>query len=362
MRHRSSLLAAALVALAWPGFTHAGVVNPDISLIGQPVATWSDDPRDIRNYRRLNLSAGETEIVFDSALNPYARGFATLSLADGKADVEEAFFTILRGLPGGIEVKGGKYRVGFGKLNTAHPHTYPFVERFRVLKTFLPGEDSFNDAGVDVSGRIPVPGDIALTASADILQGDSFQNGDTTTTRGVARQHNAFLGRLTAFVPIGDRSGLELGTSASQGVNDVFADARTMLVGADAKLKLWTSDNANLLVQGEFIHRDLEGTSDTPGFTHLRTSGMYAFANYSWAMRYNAGLSYERYATLESVPSDQAVGAFAGLALMEETTWFRLAYEHFTPGQPAGAPAVTATNTVRLGIIFSMGPHKAHQF
>ena len=136
MRHRSSLLAAALVALAWPGFTHAGVVNPDISLIGQPVATWSDDPRDIRNYRRLNLSAGETEIVFDSALNPYARGFATLSLADGKADVEEAFFTILRGLPGGIEVKGGKYRVGFGKLNAAHYGQQHIT--FRRLGTSVP--------------------------------------------------------------------------------------------------------------------------------------------------------------------------------------------------------------------------------
>ncbi len=53
-------------------------------------------------------------------LNPYARGYFTLSLADGQTEVEEAYFSLLRGLPGDIQIKGSKYRVGFGKLNPAH--------------------------------------------------------------------------------------------------------------------------------------------------------------------------------------------------------------------------------------------------
>lgn len=371
MRHRMLLASVAtfgaLLALhAAPA--HAGVVNPDISLIGQPIVRWTDDPSDARAYRHLGFDVGETEIVFDSALNPYARGFATLSLSNGQANVEEAYFTILRGLPAGLEVKGGKYRVGFGKLNPAHPHTYPFVERFHVLGKFLPGDDSYDETGVNVSGRIPMPGDIALTASADILQGDSFQSAADSLPRGKTKAHNAYVSRLSAFIPIGDRSGLELGATGTQGVNDIYSGAKTTVVGGDAKLKLWVSDNANVLIQAEYLHEDREITGDTPIFGHWKPTGGYAFVNYSWAQRYNVGASFETSSSVNSSwSSDKSVGLFAGLALMEETTWFRLGFEHTTPGTgsiafDSGTASQSSINTIRLGIVYSMGPHKAHQF
>lgn len=367
MRHRM-LLASTLLLLVLPATAaFAGVVNPDISLIGQPIVRWTDDPSDTRAYRQLGFDVGETEIVFDSALNPYARGYATLSLASGKADVEEAYFTILRGLPAGLEIKGGKYRVGFGKLNAAHPHTYPFIERFHVLQKFLPGDDSYDETGVDVSGRIPAPGDVALTASADILQGDSFQSAADSAVVGKVKAHNAYVGRLSAFVPIGDRSGLELGASGTRGTNSLFSNAKTTIVGGDVKLKLWTSDNANVVIQAEYLHEDREFQLDTPDFGHWRPNGGYAFVNYSWAQRYNAGASFESSSSVTpGFSSDKSVGVYAGLALMEETTWFRLGFEHTTPGSAGIAfDAVTNTpsiNTIRLGIVYSMGPHKAHQF
>lgn len=373
MRHRMLLASVAVFGALLSLQTApacAGVVNPDISLIGQPIVRWTDDPSDARAYRQLGFDVGETEIVFDSALNPYARGYATLSLANGKADVEEAYFTILRGLPAGLEVKGGKYRVGFGKLNAAHPHTYPFIERFHVLAKFLPGDDSYDETGVNVSGRIPVPGDIALTASADILQGDSFESPGDSVGRSTARTkaHNAYVGRLSAFIPIGDRSGLELGASGTQGVNDIYSGAKTTVFGGDAKLKVYVSDNASLLIQAEYLHEDREVTEDTPIFGHWKPSGGYAFVNYSWAQRYNVGASFESSSsTTSGWTSDKSVGVFAGLALMEETTWFRLGFEHTTPSTgsiafESASSSQPTINTVRLGIVYSMGPHKAHQF
>ena len=152
----------------------AGVVNPDISVIGQPTLTWNDVAGNPAAKRPV-FDVGETEFVFDSALNPYARGFFTASLAKGQFDLEEGYFTLLRGLPGDIVLKGGKYRVGFGKLNPAHPHTYPFGERFDVLAAYLPGTEAFDETGVDISWRVPLPGTWAVTANADLLQGDSFR-------------------------------------------------------------------------------------------------------------------------------------------------------------------------------------------
>jgi hypothetical protein len=53
---------------------------------------------------------------------------------------------------------------------------------------------------------------------------------------------------------------------------------------------------------------------------------------------------------------DKSVKVFAGYAVLEESTLLRLAWEHYMPD---GGNAV---NTVSAQLLFSMGPHKPHQF
>ena len=375
---RAALFALALPSLLGIRSAHAGVVNPDISLIGQPVIRWTDDSSSVAR-KRPQFLLGETELVFDAALNPYAHGTAVFTFADGNADVEEAYFAMTRGLPLGLALKGGKYRVPFGKLNPAHPHTYPFADRFRVLAAYLPGEDGYADTGIELSERIPAPGDLALTASADWLSGDPFRRereplaGNDpifTTTAGdrAGEPRPAGLGRLSAFVPMGDRSGVELGADVLQGTNDVAAAARTTLWGADAKLKLWTAATSYLLLQGEFLHLDRDEAgwdSVRAAFTRdpLKRSGGYVFADYAFATRYDAGVSFETFERPSAAAErDQAFGAFAGLALLEESTVFRIGWEHFMPGATGGGHDPKAIDTLTLRVIYSMGPHKAHQF
>jgi hypothetical protein len=101
------------------GRARGGVVNPDISVLGQPFLRWTDDPLD-HSPRRVRIDQGEVEMVFDSYLNPYAKGYFVTSLTTGGLDLEEGYFTVLRGLPADLQLKGGKYRVNFGKLNPMH--------------------------------------------------------------------------------------------------------------------------------------------------------------------------------------------------------------------------------------------------
>ncbi len=375
---RGALPALALVLLLAAPRAHAGVVNPDISLIGQPVIRWTNDSTSAAR-KRPQFELGEVEVVLDAALNPYAHGTAVLTFGNGTADVEEAYFAMTRGLPLGLALKGGKYRVPFGKLNPAHPHTYPFTDRFHVLAAYLPGEDGYIDTGVELSERIPTPGDVALTASADWLSGDPFRlarfpvsaNDPLLTTAAGDRDAEprpAGLGRLSAFIPMGDRSGLELGADALEGTNDVAAAARTRLYGADLKLKLWTAATSYLLLQSELIHldRDQAGWDSTRAvYTRdaLQRTGGYVFADYAFATRYDAGVSYERFERpAPAGETDSAVGAFAGLALLEESTVFRVGWEHFMPGSAATNPNPQDVDTVTFRVIYSMGPHKAHQF
>ena len=175
--------------------------------------------------------------------------------------------------------------------------------------------------------------------------------------------------RLAAFAPVGDRSGLELGVSATQGTNNVAAAARTLVAGGDVKVKLWTSASAYLLVQGEFLQLardDARWDEPAAGYVLSKTkaSGGYVFADYNWAQRYNVGASFERHEQPSlGGESNSAVGLFAGLALMEETTAFRVDYRRLQPGRAVFAAAdPEAVNQFTMRVIFSMGPHKAHQF
>jgi hypothetical protein len=370
---------AVAVGLMLASAAVAGVINPNISVVGQPFVRWNDDVND-SNRKRAVFDVGETEFVYDDYLNPYARGFFTLALAEEGMELEEGFFSLLRGLPGGVALKGGKYRVGFGKLNPVHPHAYPFSERFRVLANYLPGEESYNEMGLELSGRVPTPGDVSVTLSADWLRGDTFrvpressgdpsdplESGGAGDREGENRP--AGLGRLSVFAPIEDRSGVEFGLTATQGTNNVAAATRTTVLGGDAKLKYWTSANAYLVVQGEVLRLDREDAGwDPTALAYAKTSvkpiGGYLYADYNFKIRYNFGASFERYQQPTTDKTwDQAFGLFAGFALMEETTAFRFDWNHFMPGTPPGSVEPDAVNYLTLRILFSMGPHKAHQF
>jgi hypothetical protein len=380
-RRGATFLALLAFASLQPAPSRAGVTNPDISVIGQPSVRLTDAAGDPTRKRAV-FALNEVEFMADAYLNPYAKGAFVLSFADGAVSVEEGYFTLLRGLPAGLAIKGGKYRAGFGKMNPAHPHAYPFAGRMRVLGEYLPGDEAFNETGVQASHQFAMPHDIALEASADVLQGDSFRRArvlaasndplrtaaDEASGDRANEPRSAVLGRLSAFVPVSDRSGVELGVSATQGTNNVAAAARTNVCGADLKAKLWRSANSYLLVQGEYLALDREeagwdSTAARYTTSHVRPSGGYLYADWNFSPRYDAGLGWERFRGADAQGEwNQSFRAFCGLALMEETTSFRLDWERFTPGIANGLPAPGAVNTLTLRVLFSMGLHKAHQF
>jgi hypothetical protein len=377
---RRIMLAGLLLTCSF-GRSSAGVVNPDISVIGQPFARWTSDLEDPAR-KRVTLDPGEVEAVFDAYLNPYARGTFVLAIGDEGLELEEGYFQLLRGLPGGVALKGGKYRVGFGKLNPVHPHALPFAERFRVLAAYLPGEEAFNETGVSLSEQIALSGDAALTASADWLQGSSFRvprepSGATNDPLDLLGEEGdrgseprpAVLGRLAGFIPVSDRSGIEIGFSGAEGTSNVAAGTRTRILGGDVKAKLWNTENSYLLLQGEVLKLKREEAGwDSAGAVYTETqvepAGGYVFADYNFNTRYNVGAGYERWQ--DGTPErtwNNAFKVFAGFSLMEETTAFRLDWDHMSPGTPEGSlEDPDAIDTVTLRVIFSMGPHKAHQF
>ncbi|MBU0676745.1 MAG: hypothetical protein KJ626_01395 [Verrucomicrobia bacterium] len=336
----------------------AGVTNPDISVLGQMRTFMTDDPADI-NRDRAQIALGETEIVADTYLNPFSRGTCVFSIAEGGIEVEEGYLQIFRGLPRGFSIKAGKYRVGFGKLNQVHCHAYPFLTRFRVMEAYLPGEEAFNETGGQLSYLLPLPGDIASTLAVDILQGKSFHPDEEDESR------PCVVGRWSNFFLLQDPSALEIGISVAQGVNNVEMKTTSILLGVDVKAKLWRNARDFLVLQAEFFGLDREeatlATSGSVSTSHLKPSGGYFFADYTIRKRYNVGFKFEHFQRPEPNDAgeklwDRSIGLFTGVALMEETTIFRLNWDRYLPDEGE------AINTFTLQCVFSMGPHKPHQF
>lgn len=329
----------------------AGVVNPDISVIGQLNYGFTNDAGNVDNQKGT-MTLGETELVFDSNLNPYSRGTFVFAVGDEGLEVEEAYLSIFNGLPRGLAIKSGKYRLGFGKLNPAHPHTYPFVEMPRVISQFLPGEDGFNEVATQLSYLLPTNGTWASNLSFDLLQGSSFHPDEPGSAFAyLERWNNSFL--------IKDVTPFDIGISAAQGTNNIQWKTKTNVYGFDAKTKIPVSVQGKLTLQGEIFANNNDIVIDTVTGTtsNLQRNGFYVSADYKVNTRTNFGLIYDQYQQQSDASLvDRALKWFIGFSLLEESTLFRLTYEQFMSANFA------VVNTVGLQVLFSMGPHKAHQF
>ena len=327
----------------------AGVVNPDISVIGQIIYKYHD-AKAATDARKPTLDLGETELVFDSYLNPYAKGTFVFTVGDEGLGTEEAYIDVIKGLPDGLGLRGGKYRLGFGKLNPVHPHTYPFIDAPRVMSAMLPGEDGFNDIGTRASYFLPLSW--ASDVTADFLKGSSFHPDETKAGAAwLAHWNNSLL--LNETVP------LDIGVSATKGTNNVQWQTKTAVYGVDIKTKIPFSSLTNLTLQGEYFYNNSSVVVDTTtgDTSHVGRQGFYAFADLRFKQRYNAGVIYDQYNPPENKNlTNRSIKGFVGYSLLEETTLLRLTYERF---KPENSPAV---HTVMFQVLFSMGPHKAHQF
>jgi len=332
-------------------YAFAGVTNPNISVIGQIISGHNDDASS-QDANKTTLNLGETELVFDDYLNPYAKGMFVFTVGNSGLQTEEAYITIFKGLPDGLALKGGKYRVGFGKLNPVHPHVYSFIEAPRVIAAMLPGDDGYNETGAQASIMLPTFGSWASNLSADAINGSSWHPNETASAAGwVGRWSNSFL--INDIVPF------EAGMSATQGTNNVQWNKKTEVYGADLKTKIPLSNLTTLTLQGEYFYNDSDVviSSVTGSFSNVDRQGFYAFADLKFAQRWNAGVIYDQYNPAANKDfTCRAVKYFAGYSLLEETTLLRIAYEQF---MPEGSPVV---HTWTFQVLYMMGPHKAHQF
>jgi hypothetical protein len=352
-------------------------VNPDISVIPRFLVTSNDGEKlgsGIREFTRPDFQFQELELQVESYLNPFAKGYVILTvpgpdIENGKLGIEELYASVFRGLPLDLNLRAGKYRAEFGKLNTMHPHAWPFISEPLVAKRFL-GEEGLNDLGASVSTILPT-GDVFSKLTVDVLRGNSISSAAGISDTTGAKPNYALSSRLMAFFSIGDESDLETGVSVLTGIHNPYTNDRFWYVNADAKFKWRPSAYTSLVLQGEYLFNTRNISSSATlipfvdGFipaspSRLNSGGAYFYADYQFFKLYSAGFRLDWAESPYSV-DDKAKGfaVFAGYYPVEETLGLRFEWMHVRNESPIGRSDV---NTLGLQMLFSLGPHKAHPF
>jgi hypothetical protein len=319
------------------------IFNPDMAVIGNFVGAAGKN--DVEPMPALKLQ--EAEMSFQAIVDPYARADFFLSASPEGLEVEEGFLT-LPTLPGGLLMKVGKMKAQFGKVNTMHSHTLPWVDTPLPVRNLLGGDEGLNDSGISVSKLILNPV-LFLEATGEVY------NGDNDLFKSYKRSDLGYVGRLRGYRDITESTNLDLGTSIAYGHNDSGPDSTTRVIGLDATFRYRPLRRA--------IYKRVVGRTelfwsrrDTPSIDVTNAFGAYVSGEYQFARRWFAGARFD----WSERATDASLRDRSGSALL--TYWpseFSQIRGQYRRTLYADGPTA---NEFLFQFLFSIGAHGAHVF
>ncbi len=320
----------------------AKVFNPDIAVIGNMLGAAGRNT--IEPSPAFDLA--ESEASFQAIVDPYARADFFLSFSPEGVDVEEGFVTFTS-LPAGVLLKAGKMRAQFGKANTMHTHTMPWVDRPLVTRNLVGGEDGLSQAGLSVSKLFPNPV-LFLEGTGEVYAGSSelFQ--------GPERSDLTYVGRIRGYRDLTESTNLDVGGSFAWGSTDIGVDTHRRLIGVDATFRWRPLRRA---IYRRFIGRsELVWSRDAFETDSATSFGMYASGDYQFAQRWYAGGRYD-YSERQGLPSAADKG-IAALVTFWPSEFNQIRGEYRRTRYAEG----TTANELLFQFLFSIGAHGAHVF
>ncbi|MCX5841174.1 MAG: hypothetical protein NTY16_06935, partial [Deltaproteobacteria bacterium] len=162
-------------------FGGSAMSNPNISLVLNTYAYSSSLTNDelknrgIRGYtmegidRRNGFNLDSAELAIYAPVDPYFNFYAQIPVTEDGATVEEAYI-VTTSLPKGNQIKAGKFKSGFGRINGQHPHAWDFVDSPLPYRAFI-GNEGIGEKGVQYTYLPPLP--FYTLLGIEILQGEN---------------------------------------------------------------------------------------------------------------------------------------------------------------------------------------------
>ncbi len=333
------------VSLGGAGGGAAKVLNPDIAVIGDFLGAAGNGA----HHGTPAFEMHESEVAFQAILDPYARADFFISFGEQGVNLEEGFLTF-PALPGGFQLRAGKMRAAFGKVNTLHNHVLSWTDRPLVTQNLVGGEDGINDAGFALSRIFQGPGQVFLEGTAQVFRGDSDD-----LFKSYKRSNVSTVEHLRGYRDITESTNLDIGASYARGHSTIGPDVINQLFGIDATVRwkpLRRSIYHSFVGRSEFIWSRIH----QPGLT-TTPFGYYVSGDYQFARRWFLGGRFDRSERFQDLSLFQDTGGSLVVTYWpSEFSQIRGQLRRTQYGQNLTA------NEFLFQFQFSIGAHGAHPF
>jgi hypothetical protein len=287
-------------------------------------------------------------------------------------ELEEAYI-VTTGLPAGWQVKLGKFKSNFSRLDGQHPHAWDFWDIALPYRAFLGGEGLGGEKGVQLTWLPALP--VYTLIGAEVMQGEN----DLLFGQGAKDGPHAFSFFVKSSIDTSDNSTFYVGPSALFGKTknqniipgaEVAGDSA--LYGLEAVWKWKPASREALTIQSEYLLLTQSGDSTdltTAAVDPLRRrqDGFYIQGIYR-KDRWGVGARYDLLDIFQETFEQSGVQQnFGGRPHREtasleynpsEFTRVRLQLTHDRSDTVTGR----TNNEAILQFNFGIGAHAAHSF
>jgi hypothetical protein len=362
-------------------FGASNLMNPNISLILNTFGYTSNLKENelqnrgvpgyategIENRKGFNLESAE--LFLFAPVDPYFNLYATIPITEDGVELEEAYF-LTTSLPYGFQIKGGKFKSGFGRINGQHPHAWDFTDAPLPYRAFMGGE-GITEKGVQLNYLPPLP--FYMLLGVELLQGENEILFGPDARSGP----HAFTAYAKASFDISDNATILFGPSVITGstnTDTVAGDSEfkgtSTLCDLEMTYKWKPSKTQSFTLQSEYLYRwqrgDLENTITTVDSLKRAQDGLYVQGVYQ-LNRWRAGVRYDlldlfkKDFILEGNQTNFGQKPWRATGMLEfnptEFSRIRLQYNHDRSGRDG-----RTNNEWWLQGIFGIGAHGAHPF
>ena len=312
------------------------------------------------------FSLGESEVSFASNIDDKFYGQLTMAMESENGEdhlgVEEAFIDTTT-LPGGFNLRMGRFFSNIGYLNSHHAHTDSFFDRPLPYQAFLGGQ--YGDDGVQLRWVAPTP--VFLELGGEMLRGQPYPSGGA--------QHGG-VGTKTVFAHVGGDAGSNnewlvgasmLRTRTADGEDGFSGDANVYI--ADATWKWAPQGNfkdGGITIRGEYLLDDRNGIYNDPAdplnsaLWSGQRHGAYVEGVYRFNRTWDLGYRYDRVWSDANLPLATDFDPYRNSL---ELTWRNSEFSLFRLQVARDRPnAADKDNVLTLQYQTSLGAHGAHKF
>ncbi|MBQ37751.1 MAG: hypothetical protein CME04_15300 [Gemmatimonadaceae bacterium] len=286
------------------------------------------------------LRVQEVELQLSAVVDAYLKADLLLAFPGGEGvELEEGFVTA-QSLPGGMQMKAGRFLAAMGHHNTLHAHQYPFLNAPLANEHVL-GDEGLTEDGVALSWLSPLPWFLELTGQILDGRSDLFDSPEG--------EELLYLGHARSFWDVGENWTLDLGGSYATGANS--QGKTSALLGTLGTIQWRDLDGwgRRLIWRGEYLradHGQIDGGEEQEG-------GGYTSLEAQIARRWWLQGRYDRMG-MPGDENDWRTSFLVGF-IPSEFSALRLQFDR-------RAESGETSNVVSLQMNVTMGSHPAHRY